>query len=185
MNDADTLLTMAEIAVAYAGFSGVVSAFFRDRDQEHPELQSFRLQQMVLGGLITVCFSLAPLVVEKFIAGEELIWRVSSALYALALAVMIAKALMDTSRFRREGLMGERALTAKLVTLLQSGALFLLLLNAVGISAKYAAGFYLSALMLGLGFSGVVFLRILSIVGPRRLAVNPSSARSNSRPSAG
>ena len=97
MEHSDTLLTLAEIAVAFAGFSSIV-VVFRNRESGRWEpLDVFRYRAMLRGSLMTAALTGVPLVVSWLAVPPGLVWRVSSAALLLWYIALI---------FRREYLGG-------------------------------------------------------------------------------
>ena len=81
MEGGDELSVLAEIAVALAGFSGIVIAV-QSRDQVHP-WDTFRAVLLLITGFSTRVQALLPSAIHSFgVAGPSL-WRLSSALCLL------------------------------------------------------------------------------------------------------
>ena len=90
MDAEETLLTLAELAVALAGFSGVVTAF-QTRGRPWSRFDSGRLWNMLRFALALLFFSLLPLV---WLAAGESPWVACSALLGVTAA---AQAVVSAS----------------------------------------------------------------------------------------
>ena len=84
LQDSDLLLTIAEVAVAFAGFASLVSILGQRSAQDNFHVSSVRMRAMVLYSLLVVTFSLFPFVFNRYGLRDEAVWRVSSALFAIA-----------------------------------------------------------------------------------------------------
>jgi hypothetical protein len=162
LENADLLLTIAEIAVAFAGFASLVSALSSAPIEEHPIVQSVRFRTMVLMSLTVVAFSLVPFVPHGLGVPPALSWRIASGLFLLS-----GSAGMYTG-FRN--LAGTRAAVGRdagsnirvaVVSGAASVALLLLGANTLGLSSTFAPGSYVAALLLYLLGSGTAFAALL------------------------
>ncbi len=88
MQDSDLLLTIAEVAVAFAGFASLVSILGQRSSQDDLYVSSVRMRAMVLYSLLVVAFSLSPFVFNRYGLQDETVWRVSSALFAIAVVAV-------------------------------------------------------------------------------------------------
>jgi hypothetical protein len=78
MKAADALSALAEVSVAFAGFSGIVTAF-RQRDPgQWSGLDRFRFRFMVEFSLATLALSLFPFFVSELGFSEARVWTLSS-----------------------------------------------------------------------------------------------------------
>ena len=84
----ELLLTIAEIAVAFTGFAGVVSVFGRSRLD--PRVQVWRIRSMIAAGLLTTFGALTPLAISQFELPLTASWRVSAAMLGFAVFLQFA-----------------------------------------------------------------------------------------------
>lgn len=158
------LLTTAEVAVAFAGFASVVTAFQR-RDSDGLEPQdAIRFQLMITASLVAALFALLPFAISFFGAREATVWAVSSGLLAVYLVgstipVVRRTRSLTSSRALHPGIAGSFLGAAALTTLL-------LVLNAVGLVFERELGPYFAGLLYLLVLSGFSFARLLPM-GPR------------------
>ena len=101
MSHADTLYALAQIAVAFAGFAGLM-AFVRERAAGPlTQVQRNRLIGMVRVALIATAFAILPIVVSAQGLLESTAWRASGALFAVAFAPITVIAGGDCERSAR------------------------------------------------------------------------------------
>lgn len=149
------LLACAQIAVALAGFSGVVAAFSKFR--LHPAATAFRVRLMVAASLSTVLFSLAPFVPMLFGAGEQASWRICSAVMALGGAAFPFWAVRSARRLYKAGILHTQPVT--IVTNIIGGALTIALFaSAAGLIEGRQAAIYVAALYFTLTLCAYYFL---------------------------
>jgi len=82
MDRTQVLTGVAEVAIALAGFSGVVVVFRRNEDPWLPE-DRFRLSALILSSFMAAAFAFLPLVLWEVAGTEGRVWRVSSALWSI------------------------------------------------------------------------------------------------------
>jgi hypothetical protein len=82
VDQTQSLTGVAEVAIALAGFSGVVVVFRRSGDPWLPE-DRFRLTMLILSSLATAAFAFLPLVLWEIAGTEHQVWRASSALWSI------------------------------------------------------------------------------------------------------
>jgi len=155
---ADVLLTIAELAVAFAGFASVV-VLFQHRDPGHwPAAVGIRLRTMIESSLVTLFAALLPFVLHHLgLAGPSL-WTICS----LALAIGTTAFALRIWRRSREvvasgGLSGAfsaamGALTACVVVVL--------VLSAADVGPARGFGPYLLGVTWSLVFASLMFLRM-------------------------
>ena len=104
MSHADTLYALAQIAVAFAGFAGLM-AFVRERAAGPlTQVQRNRLIGMVRVALIATAFAILPIVVSAQGLSESIAWRASGALFAVAFAPITVIAWRRLREIRTAGL---------------------------------------------------------------------------------
>jgi len=77
--DRDTVVSIAEIAVAFAGFGGLAGVVGR-RGPETEQVDFTHLGSVVLARLVVVVASLLPMVFSRFELVEIITWRLASGL---------------------------------------------------------------------------------------------------------
>lgn len=153
------LLTLAEIAVAFAGFSAIVSVLGRRPGRDDPRSDSYRLRILVEVALIVVAFSLLPVILSKFETSPALLWRGSAAAF---MATGILGSIVNIRRQRQFALLASRSdrVTAGIAWPLDLLQYALLTLVVLGIFSEVSGAIYLAALYVNLVVGGVMFLRV-------------------------
>lgn len=177
MEHQDLLQTFAEVAVAFAGFSAVVSIFDRRGSHDDPKVRHFRVRVMVEYSLCVAVFAFVPYLLNAVLASDELAWRISSALLAAVWSVVGL-----TASRRARAIFGRSALTVApffsgAATALGYGGAAILLLNAVGVSLRTPGASYIVGLFFPLLQSALYFSRIVAHGDPLK---EPATTRSAS-----
>jgi hypothetical protein len=173
MLDSDVLLTMAEVAVAFAGFASLVSILGQQDSVDPPLVLAFRMRGMLLTSLLVVGFALLPIVLNEFGLGPRTEWTLASVSLlgaSLAYARWLLRAFADIGRARLRPTAFQRRVV--IPTLLLTLAAVVLLLTANLLLAHPAM--YLSALLLLLVQSGFAFSLIVFSFLPRHDERGPS-----------
>jgi len=164
--ESEVLLTLAEVAVAFAGFASLVSILGRGTSADDPRVLSLRMRAMLLTSLLVVAFSLIPVILSGYGAGADVVWTASSLLLLTATLtyygwlqraiLTLGRAGLTPSRFQRRVIIPTLLLTLLVVSLL-------LLANVV----MAMPAVYLTALALLLFQSGFAFTLIVFSFLPR------------------
>lgn len=176
---ADALLTLAEFAVALAGFMGVVMVFRRAGAEFHPA-DSHRIQVGLAATLGPAFLALLPAGLSLAGLTSPLLWRLCSALGAL----FVLGYLAFETRGRKRLPTAVRALFSRTVVrilhTLLGLALVLLVINLSGLWLEPRAGLYFLALLLPLAFGALAFVRIV-FIRPRAPAAQGDAAAEQPR----
>jgi hypothetical protein len=165
----DSLLTLAEIAVAFAGFSSVVVLFSR-RDEDG--LQGFdriRFRVMLLASLLAAFFAVLPLPLQELGVPHGLIWLICSGGLALYLGGGAIGQFRTRHLFTRPA---ERALSI-LFQLAAWTAFACLVLNVAGVGFHRQAGPYVLGVSWLLFQAGWQFYRLVSPPAPLNDRTHP------------
>jgi hypothetical protein len=155
MSEESSLIVIAEIAAALAGFSGIAATFGRRHERPWSRLERARLTNLLNHSGIALFAALVPLVFAQLEGFTPKLWRISSLLWAVFASIGIGVRLRwivsqdstTTGRFSHIALMGFIAL---LVFQLCNAFLWML------------AWPYLLALVGNLGFAFVQFMRLVN-----------------------
>ncbi len=112
MPESEVLLTIAEVAVAFAGFASLVGILGQGTSADDPRVIGVRMRGMLLSSLIVVAFSIFPILLARYGASLDVIWTASS------LAVVGVNVFLPTPAVY---------LTALALVLFQSGFAFCLI----------------------------------------------------------
>ena len=165
MEYSDLLLTVAEVAVAFAGFASIVGVLGQRSASSPRRLNAFRMRVMLLHSLVVVAFSLVPFLIHSYGVQEETVWRASSGLYVITSVLVVVPMARRLRALRLDAISGSRVgyVVGPLIVL----ELTLSLGNALGLTQQAAAAVYLTVLALRLFLSGLAFsLLIFSFITP-------------------
>ena len=164
MQDSDLLQTIAEIAIALAGFTGVV-AFLGERARgKWRSVDLFRFSNLLGTSIAALLLSFAPILLFKLGAPEAAAWRSSSGLIAVYLVIGLLRSIRGLRSLpKRERLeIPAPALSVVFVIMAAVGAL--LVSNAAGFAYPGESGPVLVGLVSLLGFSSFQFVRLLHML---------------------
>ena len=106
MEPAQGLLTFAEIAVAFAGFSSLVVLFRRDASGRWRRIDALAFRDMIGISLVAAAFSVFPFLVLQFSPQPAMVWGSLSALLALCMLgaiLILAPSVLRAVTSRSEG----------------------------------------------------------------------------------
>jgi len=164
MNYDEALLTYIEVAVAFAGFSALVTAI-RDRGvATNPHLW-VRLRGMVELSLMVAAFSVGAISIRAYGVADGIAWRICSGLLAVAWAAQFLFVVARAQRLHRAGFpFGSRPYRYFLYAI-ASVSTASLVTNAIGWWPSPGA-VYFTNLGLLLVVAGVWFIRLLGGIVP-------------------
>ncbi|MDX1649741.1 MAG: hypothetical protein R3263_07785 [Myxococcota bacterium] len=159
MKAAEALSVLAEVSVAFAGFSGIVTVFRRRNPGDWSALDRFRFRFMIEFSLATLFLSLAPFFAAELGLTEPRLWTACSLLLAVGAGIYLVR---TTRRVRRLMAAGEAVSPPVAMLSLAVGVLVSVsaLGNAAGLFAR-PAGVYLAGVGGCLFVSAVLFARLL------------------------
>ncbi|MGR8949048.1 MAG: hypothetical protein ACU84Q_13455 [Gammaproteobacteria bacterium] len=154
----DTLLGIAEVAVAFVGISALVG-IIGARSREKAVLDLARLKSVIYISLLVVGSALFPIVAAEFKMGYELGWRLVS---IIALTLNLAL-LAYTIYFGNDtGLHKADKLYVWLGYGTEPLVQVMLWFNVFGVFLEHASAFYLTFLILALLQGAIAFMLLLN-----------------------
>lgn len=165
MVGSEVLLTVAEVAVALAGFSSVVAIFVRRESGSWTGPDVLRLWQLIIYSLAAVFFAFFPFLLFYCGLTTTDIWIVSSALLGGFITVNTAGALVTALRVWRQDRAAFNGTILATVVFLAVVAVSVQVLNVQGVIFKHSLGGYLVGLIWLLLASGFFFVRLLGASG--------------------
>jgi len=156
MEGAELLPTLAEIAVAFAGFASLVSILGGRSSGERLVANLVRLRGMLQSAILVLAFSLAPFVPAKFGISEEVCWRAVGAVFALA---MLAPIPFQYPRILSSPV---NSRVAASIGLMQLVAGLTLAISVAILSPTAVVGAYHFSLFVGLAMSSILFMRVVT-----------------------
>ena len=157
MQAAGTLELVAEIAVAFAGFSGIIGVYRARTDRSHDPRSDLRL--LVEYGLFLLAVALLPLFLWHGGLAEERAWRVASlgiALLNIAYYALRQKQVLASAAEQRIGF------SMRVYVALDWLLIVLLIVNSTGVLLLAPIVIYLVNLAYQLSGTALTFLRFVA-----------------------
>ncbi|HXK24250.1 MAG TPA: hypothetical protein VMS55_16390 [Myxococcota bacterium] len=159
MEQADLMLTSAQIGMALAGFAGLVTLLRRPGPRADAGLNEIRFRSMIELSLALAAFSLLPFVPVKLRLPDAASWRLASAAYSLAALAFFGHSLRRNRRIMGRVLIAGGVTAALLVLCL--GMSITLSLDAFGAFPGIESGVYFAALFFHFLATAFFFIRLL------------------------
>ena len=159
MQAADALEALAEVSVAFAGFSGIVTAFRRHNPGDWSHLDRFRLRFMVEFSLATLALSLFPFFLSELGLPESEVWTLASLLLGAGALLYLIRSVL---RLRPAIAAGEPVSFGLAIVSVAVGIAIAIsaFANAVGFFS-HPSGVYLAGVGGCLFVSSAMFARLL------------------------
>jgi len=156
----DTLLALAEIAAAFAGFAALVSVIPRGENRSaSPAHDLLRLRLVISGGVAGVVAAILPLGLSGFLSSMDLVWRLSAVAF-LVLDNSVIWAFLGAYQPVRGSFPPDRlavSIFMSLEVIEQVGLLAVVL----GLGPWSPAGVYVAVLTANLVQAGFIFVRFV------------------------
>lgn len=165
MQSAQALSTLAEVSVAFAGFSGIVTVFRRRNPGEWSRLDRFRFRFMVEFSLATLALSLLPFFLSELGLPESRVWGCASVVLGGGALSYLVRSLIRLRVLIAAGEPVSRWLAAVSVAV-GAGITVSAFVNAAGGFAR-ASGVYLAGVGGCLFVSSAMFAQLLLANSPR------------------
>ena len=154
MDPGSVLTTAVEVAIAIAGFAGIVVVLGPRRGHEWTASSRILLSALFFMSIATVTFGFLPPILSTAGVGEHLLWPIASALHAAYLTGITGYRIQQTVRLPKE----ERPTSVAALFVVVLGALTLQSANAIWLHEAWP---YLTAIVLMVVLSFSVFLALL------------------------
>ncbi len=151
-DETDVLFSLAQVAVAFAGFSAIVVLFGRRDSGRWRRDQADRFHGMVVHAMVAVLFCLLPLLIGVFTPDRALIWNLASALLGIEIVGHVSAVLFMATT------------TGVLVKLFVSiGYLFGMVqfMNVAGVEFDHEFRAYLAGVVWHVIMSGLLFVMLV------------------------
>ncbi|HSM07258.1 MAG TPA: hypothetical protein VK858_21705 [Longimicrobiales bacterium] len=177
MDGSEYLIVIAEIAVAFAGFTSIV-AVFQQRRKDWSALQAHRINVMLQYGLLGVALALLPMPLVAIGVAEKDVWRLSNGLAGvLNLGHATVFVIPKYRRLAREGALGIRPGLMKASTVVGYALIAVVLLTAAGLVPLDQRGVYFVLLLWLLSMSGMMFALLVTTVSEPERTADPRSTK--------
>ena len=162
MRGEDAFLTVAEFAMALAGFTSVVVIFSRRGGDWRP-LDVFRIRAALWGSLGAGFFALVPSGLQLVGAPGHALWRVSSGLFGVYIAVALVDVLRKMRKLDAESRLLLGTIAPRVLPVLLVIALIVQLANVAGTGFEPQPGAYFFGLLILLLGAVIAFVRTIFI----------------------
>ncbi len=159
MNEFEVLLSFLGAAVAFAGFTGVVSLIDRRAAHVSHQVTTFRIKSLISSALCVIVLSVLPIFLIAFKMPPPLAWRAGCA--AMSVVGLAYLFLISRARSRLTGEQKEGLSTAQFNFMTPLGALTILGLIGAAFGQIPAMPMYLVGDFFFLLISATVFLRLV------------------------
>ena len=161
MQNAEVLLTLADVSVAFAGFAGLAGVLKRHFAPADHWIAGARLRGLIENALIALAFSLLPFALERLGLTGDLLWRYASLLFGVGWLAAGVAAIRYHNQAARAGSprIAHQRNAVFIVLFLTSAAQ---IANSLGLFGDWADAIYLIGLYAALGVSGLLFMRLMA-----------------------
>jgi len=161
LQGAGILQLIAEVAVALAGFSGVVVALGRRSGGAWKSSDKTRLRTMLDLSFLAALLAIVPFIFFHGGMDSSSVWAWSSGLGALVMGTRLIRALPKIALFWRDSSVNRPLMVT--MRSLQAAIVLALCANATGFGLSQSFTPYLTALVGLLVMSGLMFVRLLNL----------------------
>ena len=163
MQDSDLLQTIAEIAIALTGFTGVVAVLGERARGKWRAVDLFRFNNLLTNSIGALFLAFVPILIHKLGVSEVTAWRLSSGLAAAYILIGFVRGLSIRRLPQDEQVEIHRPVLGALVAI-QAAVFSLLIANALGVAYSGESGPFLVGLVWLLAFSAFQFVRLLLLL---------------------
>ncbi len=160
LENTDTLLAMAEIAAAFAGFAALVSVIRRASDQPADAVHDLlRLRLVISSSVAGVAGALIPVGLAGYGLDPDLIWRLAALMFLILDNGIIVSFIGSYKPVR--GSFPPDKLAVVLVTVLEAVEQVSLIAVVLGLAFGNAPALYVTALIANVCQAGFIFVRFV------------------------
>ncbi len=158
MDPQDALTTVAEIAIAIAGFSGIAAVLGRRRVGEWAPADVFRLRLLLRISFAVVLFCFLPIVLSSASVAPKLTWAVSSGAWLAYFCTDLAFGIRSA---RRMANLADEPIERRYAALMGSLAVGIITIHALNVTLIREVWPYLAGLVATLMVPFTQFIRLL------------------------
>ncbi len=161
----DLLMTIAQVAATFAGFSGIIGVFRRGVSLADSEIGTLQVRAVAEMGVTVTGLALLPFIPDGFGISEGLSWRVCSGVFSAALIHGFVTAMRRVRIATGQVAAKEDPFLIRVTQIVTTAVHVVLWTNILGIAQNTAGTRYVLALLLTQGIACFMFVRLLT---PRR-----------------
>ena len=152
MEHGSLLETIAQVAATFAGFAAIIGVF---QGAEHGSESVIRVRDVVEASIIVTLLAFVPFLVEGYGAGDVMVWKISSVIGLLVLALGLGGSLIRSWNVWRT----DPVILIAAVSIVIGGWTYV----GLAIFGPFAADMAFLFMLLGtLGFAGFLFVNVLT-----------------------
>ena len=160
LDNTDTLLSLAEIAAAFAGFAALVTVIRRRSDQPTDEIHDLlRLRLVISSAVAGIVAALVPVGLAGYGLDTALVWRLAAVLFLVFDNGIIASFINSYRPVR--GSFPPDATAVALVSAMEVLEQASLLAVVLGLTPGNASALYVTALIANICQAGFIFVRFV------------------------
>jgi hypothetical protein len=158
MTDSEILLSIAEIAVAFAGFAAIAGVI-GSRKGESQRHDFERLRGVVVASVVVVVSALIPIVLSRYNLADQMVWRLASGIALIINLLGLAQVIRGG---RQSGLISSDRFYTRIAYAIEIPIELTVVANVLGLIPAHLAALYLTFLVLLLCQAAVVFVGLLA-----------------------
>lgn len=160
LENTETLLSLAEIAAAFAGFAALVSVIRRSSDQLAEAVHDLlRLRLVISGSVAGVAAALIPVGIAGYGLEVDLTWRLAALIFLIFGNGIIVSFIGGYRPVR--GTFPPDRLAVTLVSSLEAVEQVSLIVVILGLNVENAPALYVTALIANICQAGFIFVRFV------------------------
>ncbi len=159
MDKAQQLLTITQVAIAIAGFAGIIATFQFKGNVKIRRGNALGLAMIVNTGLVGAFFSILPFILFNFGLNDSLVWTISSSLMSLNYILFYLYVVTHLKKFK----VNKTANKVRVSFMMIIGILVLIMniLNSFNVVFKREFGPFFMSLVFPLFIVGFMFSHLL------------------------
>jgi hypothetical protein len=158
MDAEETFLTLAEVGIALAGFSGIVAVLGGRAQGSWPDIDRLRLSILLQTSFSAVLWSFAPIVLFYAELDPPVTWSITSGSYALYLVIGVGYRIRQTRAIARSQ---PELVDPQYVALVVSGVVVIAVLQIINAIILRTLWPHLVAILWALVTAFIQFVRLL------------------------
>ena len=161
MNPQDILITIAEISIGLAGFSGLVAAFTHKAERGWRSDQKTRIVFLIALSFGMIVTSLLPFAISDWSTEPSHVWGIPMTLYSSLVLCLLAYWIVVS---RKNGYTIQFPYASYPIMVIGAFLQVLVLLSGLGIMMPYSPGLFVLGFLGILVFGANVFLALLNTI---------------------
>ena len=158
----DLLMTIAQVAATFAGFSGIIGVFRRGASLSDSEMGALQVRAVAEMGVTVTGLALLPFVPDGFGIAEGVSWQICSGVFSASLIHGFVTAMRRVRTATGQAAVVEDPLLVRVTQIVTAVVHAMLWTSVLGIAPNTAGTRYVLALLLTQGIACFMFVRLLT-----------------------